>query len=183
MRTVLSALLLTAAATSASAQTFEQRAQAERRQDFAYRPAIAGWSARGALSREWAIETYYVDWDQARPARPVYVARRVAGDLKGVKATLWTTSATCPALADRLGAMQALQAPGVSIPGMSEMRDLSVIADGVGYRLWARFGTYPGSSASGDVEMTGNVDSPVAAWAATTEAALKACWTPTKPLR
>ncbi|MET0271587.1 MAG: hypothetical protein ABW360_01210 [Phenylobacterium sp.] len=163
----------------AAAQTFDAAVQAARSLEHKGIAPFAGVSTYGALNRHWTVTTFYVAWEGRGPARRAsYLARQAVGGLGGQQSVAWADGAACPALIDRLGEMTRLRAPGVQVPGLGGPRDLNVVMDGTSYRLWARWGAYPDTNASGDVEMSGNVDTPLAAWTDATVAALQPCWRP-----
>jgi hypothetical protein len=175
----MAALAAASLAAPAAAQTFEDVARAARSLEHDGIPPFAGVSTFGALNRRWTVTTFYVAWEgQGARRHANWLVRQAVGDLHGQQSVAWADAATCPVLADQLGELTRLQAPAIQVPGLGGPRELSLVMDGTSYRLWARWGVYPATNASGDVEMTGNTDTPLAAWTDATAAALQPCWRP-----
>lgn len=79
---------------------------------------------------------------------------------------------TCPAVLPILQRMEALAMPTPNVPGYGP--DLNTLTlDGVSYRL-ETLATY--SDRGGKVELSSNVDTPLAAWSDAMLGALEGCW-------
>jgi hypothetical protein len=99
------------------------------------------------------------------------------------------TAAQCPALLDFVEAIELLSPPQVDIWGIGAERPPSIILtpsgpmqvvpapvlDGYDYRLWTWQATYA-PNVRGEVEFSGNVDSPLATWADAMMSNLEPCW-------
>jgi hypothetical protein len=110
-----------------------------------------------------------------------FVVRR-AEDHMGKDATVrWTSSEACPALSAVLTDLQQLKAPLIELPGFKHPVEGELVLDGISYSLWTTAGRYDGGRARGGVEMTGNVDSPLARWAQSADERLAGCWGDAKP--
>ncbi|MBS0296345.1 MAG: hypothetical protein JSR45_08535 [Proteobacteria bacterium] len=119
----------------------------------------------------------------ARPgSAPWIVARRLEDHLGKSPAVRWASSDTCPVLAPVTAELEQLRAPLIRVPGVKHATEPDLLLDGVAYSLWAHGAVYEGGRAMGAVQMTGNVDSPLAKWAQSAEARLKDCWADVKPV-
>lgn len=85
----------------------------------------------------------------------------------------WADSRTCPALRAAVAGMASLE-PISPDPPISGKDDLHIVVDGTRYTLQGT-GRYS-SGASGRFSMSGNVDSPLAAWTQQLERDLASCW-------
>lgn len=138
----------------------------------------------GAFGRPADSYSFYVYWDPPSPARApgrerrfaVRKASRTEADAR------WASSKDCPALVDVLARMEEIPAPRIDFPGVGESRSPNMVLDGVTYDLSVRWAIWDDDSTAYMLRMSGNVDTPLAAWAGTLGPALDSCWTLEPPL-
>jgi len=183
-RSAVLALVLTSPSQAAPTETFEAARAAAQTEQPGSRLAFASFSEFHMLTRRWTVLAFYVHWREVQEAAarrrvPIWEVERTRGQSDGETTVDWASSATCPALADRLGQLRALPAPAIQVPGLERPNDtVSVSLDGVGYRLWVRYAQYAGGGGEGSLQLSGNVGSPLASWASATELAMAPCWRP-----
>ena len=138
----------------------------------------------GAFGRPADSYSFYVYWDPPSPATAPGRERRFAvrkASRTGSDA-LWASSKDCPALVDVLTRMEEIPAPRIDFPGIGESSSPNMVLDGVTYDLSVRWAIWDDNSIAYTLRMSGNVNSPLAAWTGTVEPALETCWTSNPPL-
>ncbi len=151
---------------------------------FQARPPVAQLSEAGGFDqRRWSVNTFYVVWSRESPARaPRYVARRQIGGRGAPTTELWADSRACPALIPALTAMAELPAARPAVPGLGrELRTVGLVLDGAHHTLWNSSALTEDGKAVVGLEITGDIDTPMAKWWSETQRALSACWTPETP--
>jgi hypothetical protein len=96
------------------------------------------------------------------------------------------TAEECPALLEELAALERLRLPSIDVPGVGREPNprtaLGAIMDGYDNRLWTRNAGWDRRMLFvDDVEISGNIGTPVASWGDSTLAALAPCWREAQP--
>jgi hypothetical protein len=178
----LLAMLLLASPVAAQ-NAFPDVAAQARDLTFESRPPFAGLNEVGALSQAWSVNTFYAVFRGRCPDQSVFWAvRRVAGDRQGAQVVRWADSRACPAVETVLLAMEDLPIvrPDAIALG-AEAPNLGLVMDGTWHRFWSKSARSGDNNASVQLEIQGNVNSPVAQWWAESAEALAACWAEAEP--
>ena len=152
------------------------------------RPPVASVSAYRVLAHRWTILEIFVIWDPPRAAggrsTPHWAVRRAVGGMTEPQPAKvdWALSDSCPAMEAGLRALEALETPRPSIPGLDERNSLGIVADGVGYHLRVRHALYASNEAFAGLEISGNVNTPLAAWTEDFLTSLNGCWRDEAPV-
>jgi hypothetical protein len=150
---------------------------------FEQRAPFGGLSEISFLSRNWSVNTFYTAFRGQYPGQTKFwVMRRVTGSPHDTKPVLWADSRSCPAVEQVLTAMERLPSirPDAPLLGQETRKD-ALILDGVGYTFWNRWALSGSRAATVGLEVTGNVDSPMAEWWTKSAASLSTCWRETPP--
>lgn len=177
-------LLIACLATPAHGQDkFADVELASRTLTFEGRQPFGGLSEFGWLSQHWSVNTFYTVFRGDYPDQTKFwILRRVTGNMDGGEAALWADSRSCPAVEQTLIAMERLPAVRPDAPQLGEEDLRPPIFDGAHHTLWNAFARSGERRALVGLEITGNVDSPVAEWWSANLANLADCWRETPPL-
>jgi hypothetical protein len=106
-----------------------------------------------------------------------WIARRFQGGHNLGEAVEATDADSCPQILDVLARAERLRAPRIDIPqvGRALRRPETAVFDGDDIRLWVYYARYDAPLADGGLELSSTNDTPLAAWANETEAALAPC--------
>lgn len=170
-------------ATAFAQSGFEQAEREARQLDFEGRGPFAGLSEVGALNWVWSVNTFYAVYRGDHRSQTVFWAvRRETGGREGSARVVWADSRSCPAVERVLIDMEGLPAvrPDALRLGQ-EAEDLSIIMDGTAHTFWNRWARSGRQDATVGLEITGNVDSPIAVWWARSADRLAQCWTDQPP--
>jgi hypothetical protein len=175
------------ASASAQARSLEEAAAAARHRTLAGRIPFAGLTQSQTRRDAWTVNSFYV---VDEPASNVgasggrralhYVVLGEAGGSAGASRR-WAESHTCPAILDMLLAMERLPAVRPDAPGLGREPEFSLTLDGVVHTFWTAMAQSGPRDATVGLEITGNVNSPVALWWKAAEDGLTACWSATPP--
>ncbi|MFD1951770.1 hypothetical protein ACFSGX_13430 [Sphingomonas arantia] len=128
----------------------------------------------GALSR--VSETVDVATGGKRIGADFPYQLRFTKDALGEKPQIkWADSATCPAVRSVIASMTSIKMPSPApygVPGEQMM----ITVDGTGYSL-----TAPSSDNMGEITISSNVGSPLAAWIDASFKQLAPCWKTSAP--
>jgi hypothetical protein len=133
------------------------------------------------------IDSFAISWtivgfgpDRANGTPWPWRAQRLTSDSP---APFVANDASCPALRQQLGAIERIPLPTIDIPNAG--RELpppteigSMVLDGDTNRLWTSEARFGSRWILAGIEISGNVDTPLARWADTMMAALAPCWRP-----
>jgi hypothetical protein len=134
-------------------------------------PRFFPWYTFSRVSQSVAGSDFMVQVSPPRGGIRYWTALRVRTQLKGQQ-TEWIDGRKCPALAERLVTLSALEPLTVSLP---TDRDIRGVLDGELYTLKVQ-GYFAAEKAQGEMTLTGNFDTPLARWTEDTMTALKPCW-------
>ena len=179
----LSALAIPAAAVPASAQDDDPFRTAARETPVGPYDPMAVLFVSGAFGNPADSFTFYSYWVPPSPATApgrhrAYAVRKASRTASDV---LWATSAECPALNQVLVGLEAIPSPRIDVPGIGEEAGPGLVLDGVTYDLWTRWPAWPGGTGY-SLRMSGNVNTPLKAWADTLYRDLEPCWNDRPPL-
>jgi len=181
---VLPFLTMLAAASPVAAQSPLPDVAAKARDlTFQRSQPFAGLNDVGALSQAWSVNTFYAVFRGRYPDQTVFwVVRRVTGDRQGAQIARWADSRVCPAVETVLLAMEDLPIvrPNAIALG-AESQNLGLVMDGTWHTFWSKSARSGDNNASVQLEIQGNVNSPVAQWWAESAEALADCWTEAEP--
>ncbi|QGZ95883.1 hypothetical protein [Terricaulis silvestris] len=129
----------------------------------------------------WIVVSFGVD---ISPPNPTYlwqaqIRTSSSSDMRELSA------GDCPALLDQLAALESLPLPTIDLPRVGNELPPTVVPspqfDGDDNRLWTRSAGWNRRLLfTNDIEISGNIGSPVALWADEMLAALEPCWRPTR---
>lgn len=178
--------LALAACLASPAQAQETFADAERAsRDIAFerRQPFAGVSEMASRSGHWSVNTFYAVFRGQHPRQSTHwVMRRVEGAPDRGARVLWADSRTCPAVEQALIAMERIPAARPDAPGLGrEAADFGMVMDGTHHTFWNRSARSGENDATVTLEIDGNVNSPIAAWWASSASRLSGCWQETPP--
>ncbi|MGV3578312.1 hypothetical protein [Brevundimonas sp.] len=162
---------------------FRQIESAARDLTFEGRGPFGGLSEIGHLNRAWSVNTFYAVYRGDYPSQTVFWAiRRETGDFRGEHGVVWADSRFCPAVEQVLIDMEGLPAvrPDALRLG-EESENLGIILDGTAHTFWNRWARSGSQDATVGLEITGNVNSPIAVWWARSAERLVDCWTDQPP--
>jgi hypothetical protein len=123
----------------------------------------------------------YSLWDKPHGVagrRRGYAIRKASRTVDSVR---WATSSTCEALEPALLRMEAVPPPRIDLWGVGEDGGLNMVLDGVNYELWTRWPAWPGATGY-SLSFSGNVNTPLAAWADSLQVDLEPCWREAPPV-
>jgi hypothetical protein len=183
MRVLPFLAMLTAASPVAAQNPFPDVAAEARDLTFERRQPFAGLNEVGALSQAWSVNTFYALFRGRYPEQTVFWAvRRVAGDRQGAQVARWADSRVCPAVETMLLAMEDLPIvrPDAIALG-AEASNLGLVMDGTWHTFWIKSARSGDNNAAVQLEIQGNVNSPVARWWAESAEALAGCWSEAEP--
>lgn len=173
-------LAMSLIAGSASSQTFEEvDAAAQTVQHAGQRPFLI-FTHRYALERHWSVSGFYAIGARTGPDASVHwVIRRTWWSLPNERGVLWADSRTCTGMADVLHGLETLVGPSPAVPGRG--RSVAPPApDGADHTLRQQYARDV-NDAVVSLEMSGNMNSALAAWWEATKVSLRECWTETEP--
>jgi hypothetical protein len=138
-------------------------------------PAWAEISKNPALlHHRTVVEVGTLGYDRERK-QLVYWLRKQEVTLDGTVKTAWAESSSCEATKPMLVELSQMQTPTISPPGVAQ--PTSLMLDGIQYRLRAP------SSFGGQIEISSNVETPLANWVEASLVKLTGCWTDKVPTR
>ncbi|MGK6318050.1 hypothetical protein [Sphingomonas sp. DT-204] len=130
----------------------------------------AQFSRSGALSH--VRETVEIaTGDRGDKAEFRYKLRFTKRSLRGKPEIKWADSATCPAVRSVIIGMRNIKMPSPAPYGLPD-QSMSITLDGIGYSL-----TAPSSDNMGNLTISSNTGSPLAAWVDASFKQLETCWT------
>lgn len=178
----LSALTVAIAGMAAAQDDDPFRTAARDTQVGPYTP-VAVLFVSGAFGQPADSFSVYAYWDPPSPAtapgrRRAYAVRKAS---RTASNPVWADSVNCPAVDSVLIALEAMKPPRIDIMGVGEDEGGGLPLDGVGYDLWTRWPAWPGATGY-SLGMSGNVNTPLAAWADTLYRDLEPCWRESPPL-
>jgi hypothetical protein len=180
----MAALLASCVSAPAHAEAaFPEAQRTSRDLAFEDRTPFGGLSEINSRRGNWSVNTFYTAFRGQYPRQTrFWVVRRVRGSLHRNEPVLWADSRSCPAVEQVLTAMERLPAirPDAPLLGQ-ETRNHAIVLDGVGYTFWNSWAISGSEEATVGLEITGNVDSPMAAWWTKSAEILSACWRETPP--
>lgn len=162
---------------------FRQIEREARDLTFEGRGPFGGLSEIGHLNRAWSVNTFYAVYRGDYPNQTVFWAiRRESGDYRGENGVVWADSRSCPAVERVLTDMERLPAvrPDAIRLGR-ETENLNIILDGTAHTFWNNWARSGRQDARVGLEITGNVNSPIAIWWAEAAQRLTDCWTAGSP--
>jgi hypothetical protein len=148
------------------------------------RSAVASAEYKPARVDRWITTTFFIGYMGSGPEGvPYWVARRLDGQGHSVDGSIvtWADSRTCPALIRVLEDMERLGSPWPDVPRLGRSEGGPPVLDGVSITLWTRSARMGDNAALVELEMRGNVDSPIAKWWSDMQASLAPCWAETEP--
>ena len=173
--------LAMAAPVRAQAPSVTEEARSARYDGFS---AFASTEYKPALVDLWITTTFFSGRIGDGPASVTYwVARRVEGQGRSTEgATVtWADSRRCDALVRVLEDMERLEGGWPDVPRLGRTEGGPPVLDGASITLWAQWARMGDDAALVEIEMRGNVDSPIAEWWSDMQASLAPCWTETEP--
>lgn len=179
--------LASPASAVAQARSLEEAAAAARHRTLAGRTPFAGLTQSQTRRDAWTVNSFYVVSEPAANARTSRGARAlsyvVLGETGGSAGASqrWAESRACPAIRDTLLAMERLPAVRPDAPGLGREPEFSLTLDGVIHTFWTAMAQSGPRDATVGLEITGNVNSPVAIWWKAAEDGLAGCWSATPP--
>lgn len=180
---VVSLAALLAPATALAQSDFGEVEREARQLDFEGRGPFGGLSEIGALSRVWSVNTFYAVYRGDYPNQTVFWAvRRETGGREGLAGVVWADSRSCPAVQQVLIDMEGLPAVRPDAIRLGEETEhLGIVLDGTAHTFWNRWARSGRQDAMVGLEITGNVNSPIAVWWARSAERLAECWTDQPP--
>jgi hypothetical protein len=138
-------------------------------------PAWAEISKKPALlDHSTVVEVGTLGFDK-ESRQLVYWLRKQEIAPNGTVKTSWAASSSCEVTKPMLVELSQMQTPAVSPPGVAQ--PTSLMLDGIQYRLRAP------SSFGGQIEISSNLETPLAVWVAASLVKLAGCWTDKVPTR
>jgi hypothetical protein len=134
-------------------------------------PRIFPWYTFSRVGQSVAGNDFLVQVSPPRGSQHIWIALRVRTLLNGQQ-TEWIDGRACPALAERMATLKALEPLTVHLPTDPA---IGGVLDGELYSLKVQ-GYFAAEKAQGEMTLTGNVDTPLAKWTEDTMTALKSCW-------
>lgn len=150
---------------------------------FERRPPFGGVSETTWRSGHWSVNTFYAVFRGEYPRQSTHwVIRRVEGERGRDARVLWADSRTCPAVEDALVAMERIPLVRPDAPRVGkESSYFGMVMDGTHHTFWNRNARSGQNDATVSLEIEGNVNSPMAAWWASSARRLAACWAEMQP--
>lgn len=145
---------------------------------FEGRGPFGGLSEIGQLNRAWSVNTFYAVYRGEYPSQTVFWAiRREAGDHSGENSVVWADSRACPAVERVMKDMERLPAVRADAVRLGEeTKNPGVVLDGTAHTFWNRWARSGRQDAMVGLEITGNINSPIAIWWAEAAENLADCW-------
>lgn len=106
--------------------------------------------------------------------------RRIVTGYHAPDVEQWAVASECPGAHAVLLDLEALQPPRIDVPTIGRDDHQGPGLDGVSYKLFVRYPTWPDSFAY-KMSFSTNEGSPLAAWTDRLRAVLTPCWTTTRP--
>lgn len=186
---LLTITLVAASPAAAQSTTFDDALDRSHRMTLSGVGAFGGISQMQAFGLSWSVSAFYVVYDRSpassgAPGAPTawYVVRRETGGSRVPQATEWADSRNCPGVADMLVSMEDLPLVRPDAPKIGrETQILGLVLDGVHHVFWNRWASSGDNDATVGLEVSGNVNSPVALWWKDAADGLKPCWSRTPP--
>jgi hypothetical protein len=162
---------------------FSEALKNSRNLPFEQRTPFGGIGEIGALSRDWSVNSFYTAYRGEYPTQTKFWAiRRVVGASDTVRPVVWADSRSCPAVEQTLTEMERLPAVRPDAPQLGEeSENMGLVMDGTHHVFWNRWARSGGDDATVGLEITGNINSPIAKWWSKGVANLASCWKPTPP--
>jgi hypothetical protein len=146
--------------------------------------AFASTEYKPALVGRWITTTFFIGRMGDGPGSVTYwVARRVEGQGRSTEGSTvtWADSRRCDALVRVLEDMERLEGGWPDVPRLGRTEGGPPVLDGASITLWTRWARMGDGAALVEIEMRGNVDSPIAKWWSDMQASLAPCWDETEP--
>lgn len=145
---------------------------------FEGRGPFGGLSEIGHRNGAWSVNTFYAVYRGEYPSQTVFWAiRREAGDHSGENSVVWADSRACSAVERVLKDMERLPAVRPDAVRLGEeAENLGIVLDGTAHTFWNRWARSGRQDAMVGLEITGNVNSPIAIWWAEAAEKLADCW-------
>ncbi|MFC5342693.1 hypothetical protein ACETK8_06050 [Brevundimonas staleyi] len=180
---VIALAMLIAPGTVLAQVDFRQIEGEARDLTFEGRGPFGGLSEVGALNRAWSVNTFYAVFRGDYPRQTVFWAiRREAGDHRGESGVVWADSRSCPAVERVLTDMERIPAVRPDAIRLGEESEiLGIIFDGTAHTFWNSSARSGSQDARVGLEITGNVNSPIAVWWARSAEKLADCWAAEPP--
>lgn len=162
---------------------FNEAESAARNLSFENRDPFGGLSEFGWLSQAWSVNTFFAMFRGQYPNQTKFwIVRRLTGSRDQTNQPLWADSRSCPAVEQMLIAMERLPSVRPDAPQLGEeAANIGLVMDGTQHIFWNRGARSGANNASVGLEVTGNVNSPIAEWWADSTLALSSCWRETPP--
>lgn len=184
LRIAASVLLGLSVSAPADAQnSFQEMERASRNLLFDQHSPFGGLAEYAHLSRAWSVNTFYTVFRGHYPSQSKFwVVRRVSGAPGEAQRVLWADSRSCSGVESALIAMERMPVVWPDAPQLRrEAGNLGVVLDGTHHIFWNRVARSGPNNATVGLEITGNVNSPIARWWAATADDLSACWQTATP--
>lgn len=170
--------------THANAQdAFQETERASRELLFEQRGAFGGLAEYAYLQRSWSVNTFYTVFRGQYPNQTrFWVVRRVTGAPGQAETVLWADSRFCAGVERALIAMEDL--PSVRPDALQlgiEAENIGLVMDGAQHIFWNRWARSGRNDSTVGLQITGNVNSPIAEWWSAAAADLAPCWESATP--
>lgn len=170
--------------TYANAQSSFSEAESTSRDSlFEQRRAFGGISEFTYLRQSWSVNTFYTAFRGHYPTQSrFWVIKRVTGGTGESEAVRWADSRSCSAVELVLIAMEKMPAVRPDAPQLGiEAENLGFVLDGTQHIFWSHSARSGQNDAAVRLEITGNVNSPIAEWWADATDRLEPCWSTVMP--
>lgn len=162
---------------------FQEAERASRHLQFEQRDPFGGLAEFAYLRRSWSVNTFYTVFRGQYPSQTrFWVVRRETGAPGEPQTVLWADSRSCAEVERALIAMERMPVVRPDAPQLgTEAADFGLVMDGTQHIFWNRWARSGRNEATVGLEITGNVNSPIAKWWAATEEDLAHCWRASMP--
>lgn len=184
LRLSAGALLGLSLSTHANSQDpFQEAERASRNLPLEQRSPFGGLAEYAHLRQAWSVNTFYTVFRGHYPSQSKFwVVRRVTSAPGEEQGVLWADSRSCPGVESALLAMERMPAVRPDAPQLGrEAENLGIVLDGTHHIFWNRWARSGPDDATVELEITGNVNSPIARWWAATADGLARCWRTATP--
>lgn len=166
-----------------SQDNFQQVEQASRDTPFEGRRPFGGLAELTYLNQTWSVSTFYTVYRGQSPRQTKFwVVRRVTGAPGEGQSVRWADSRSCGGVERVLIAMERMPAVRPDAPHLGEeAKNIGLVLDGTAHIFWNRFARSGPENATVDLEISGNVNSPIARWWAGSADDLAGCWQTATP--
>ena len=162
---------------------FDETERASRELAFEHRQPFGGLTQFAYLSRSWSVNTFYTVFRGRPPEQTKFwIVRRVTGGAGQANTIVWADSRTCEGVEKAFIAMEQLPVVRPDAPQLGqETETMGLVLDGTQHIFWNRWARSGPDDATVGLEISGNVNSPVAEWWAEAAGSLSQCWRATPP--